>query len=159
MVIPLEENRAMWSSKLIPPTPITSIWSAGLFKVLRFRKKANFNSLVYTIHVPVHGFFLTRNVHVPVHLYVHEMNLKCKQKYMHMYMYMFKSICRIHCTLNKVVQQDTWLCAVWYEDTTCSTNYSLPIQWSIITNCWHHHYAICSEFPDLKKAIKTIIIQ
>ena len=40
VVIPLEENRAMWSSKLIPPTPITSIWSAGLFKVLQLRKKA-----------------------------------------------------------------------------------------------------------------------
>ena len=34
VVIPLEENRAISSSKLIPPTPITSIISAGLFKVL-----------------------------------------------------------------------------------------------------------------------------
>lgn len=32
--MPLEENLAMLSSKSIPPTPITSIWSAGLFKVL-----------------------------------------------------------------------------------------------------------------------------
>lgn len=34
VVIPLEENLAIWLSKLIPPTPITSIWSAGLFSVL-----------------------------------------------------------------------------------------------------------------------------
>lgn len=33
--MPLEENLAMLSSKSIPPTPITSIWSAGLFRVLR----------------------------------------------------------------------------------------------------------------------------
>ena len=39
VVIPLEENLAMWSSKLIPPTPITSIWSAGLFRVLQNEKK------------------------------------------------------------------------------------------------------------------------
>ena len=42
VVIPLEENLAIWSSKLIPPTPITSIWSAGLFKVLQFRNRATF---------------------------------------------------------------------------------------------------------------------
>lgn len=35
VVMPLEENLAMLSSKSIPPTPITSIWSAGLFRVLR----------------------------------------------------------------------------------------------------------------------------
>lgn len=34
VVMPLEENRAMLSSKSIPPTPMTSIWSAGLFNVL-----------------------------------------------------------------------------------------------------------------------------
>lgn len=39
VVIPLEEKRAIWSSKLIPPTPMTSIWSAGLFKVLPFKHK------------------------------------------------------------------------------------------------------------------------
>ena len=37
--MPLEENRAMLSSKSIPPTPITSIWSAGLFRVLRERER------------------------------------------------------------------------------------------------------------------------
>lgn len=36
-------------------------------------------------------------------------------------------------------------------------SYSLPIQWSIIANCWNHYYAICSEFPDLSIAIKTIL--
>lgn len=34
VVMPLEENLAMLSSKSMPPTPITSIWSAGLFRVL-----------------------------------------------------------------------------------------------------------------------------
>ena len=34
VVIPREENRAISSSKLIPPTPITSIMSAGLLRVL-----------------------------------------------------------------------------------------------------------------------------
>ena len=34
VVMPRDENRAIWFSKLIPPTPITSIWSAGLFSVL-----------------------------------------------------------------------------------------------------------------------------
>lgn len=37
VVMPLEENLAIWFSKLIPPTPITSIWSAGLFKVLQYK--------------------------------------------------------------------------------------------------------------------------
>ena len=37
MVIPREENLATSSSKFIPPTPITSIMSAGLFRVLRER--------------------------------------------------------------------------------------------------------------------------
>ena len=35
VVIPRDENLAMLSSKLMPPTPITSIWSAGLFSVLQ----------------------------------------------------------------------------------------------------------------------------
>lgn len=35
VVIPLDENRAMLSSKSMPPTPITSIWSAGLLSVLK----------------------------------------------------------------------------------------------------------------------------
>ena len=34
MVIPRDEKRATSSSKLIPPTPITSIMSAGLLRVL-----------------------------------------------------------------------------------------------------------------------------
>ena len=34
MVIPRDEKRAISSSKLIPPTPITSIMSAGLLRVL-----------------------------------------------------------------------------------------------------------------------------
>lgn len=34
VVIPLDENFAIWLSKLIPPTPMTSIWSAGLLRVL-----------------------------------------------------------------------------------------------------------------------------
>ena len=34
MVIPRDENRAISSSKLIPPTPMTSIMSAGLLRVL-----------------------------------------------------------------------------------------------------------------------------
>jgi len=34
VVMPREENLAIWLSKLIPPTPMTSIWSAGLFNVL-----------------------------------------------------------------------------------------------------------------------------
>ena len=34
VVIPREENGAILSSKSMPPTPITSIWSAGLFNVL-----------------------------------------------------------------------------------------------------------------------------
>ncbi len=34
VVIPLDEKRAISSSKLIPPMPITSIMSAGLFSVL-----------------------------------------------------------------------------------------------------------------------------
>lgn len=34
VVIPLDEKRAILSSKSMPPTPITSIWSAGLFRVL-----------------------------------------------------------------------------------------------------------------------------
>ena len=37
VVIPRDENLAIWFSKLIPPTPITSIWSAGLFNVLKTR--------------------------------------------------------------------------------------------------------------------------
>ena len=39
VVMPRDENLAMWSSKLMPPTPITSIWSAGLFRVLEHEKK------------------------------------------------------------------------------------------------------------------------
>lgn len=39
MVIPRDEKRAMLSSKSMPPTPITSIWSAGLFRVLHRGKK------------------------------------------------------------------------------------------------------------------------
>lgn len=35
VVMPREEKRAMLSSKSMPPTPITSIWSAGLFRVLQ----------------------------------------------------------------------------------------------------------------------------
>ena len=35
VVIPRDENLAMLSSKLIPPTPITSIMSAGLLRVLK----------------------------------------------------------------------------------------------------------------------------
>jgi len=35
VVIPREENLAILSWKSIPPTPMTSIWSAGLFKVLQ----------------------------------------------------------------------------------------------------------------------------
>lgn len=35
VVIPLDENRAILSSKSMPPTPITSIWSAGLLSVLK----------------------------------------------------------------------------------------------------------------------------
>lgn len=34
VVIPLDEKRAILSSKSMPPTPITSIWSAGLLRVL-----------------------------------------------------------------------------------------------------------------------------
>ena len=35
VVMPRDENRAISSSKLIPPTPITSIMSAGLLRVLQ----------------------------------------------------------------------------------------------------------------------------
>ena len=35
VVIPRDENLAMLSSKLIPPTPMTSIMSAGLLRVLK----------------------------------------------------------------------------------------------------------------------------
>jgi hypothetical protein len=47
VVIPLEENLAMWSSKLIPPTPITSIWSAGLLRVLNRNNKIILHKLWY----------------------------------------------------------------------------------------------------------------
>lgn len=47
VVIPLEENLAIWSSKLIPPTPITSIWSAGLLRVLYTN---NMRNIFYQYH-------------------------------------------------------------------------------------------------------------
>ena len=41
VVMPRDENRAIWFSKLMPPTPMTSIWSAGLLRVLSAKEQTN----------------------------------------------------------------------------------------------------------------------
>jgi len=72
VVIPREEKRAIWWSKFIPPTPITSIWSAGLLRVLQAEH--------YNIHfmLPQHS---SNHLMLPPHLSVHLVLVKVFQHY------------------------------------------------------------------------------